>query len=824
MLSEFAILRPPGALAVAVARFTVFASLVVCGCVVAGSASAADDLVDGNGAGKTVPSGDFSYDTVTVGQNSGPSYYDVAPSEPATASLTATTTIVGEFAGSDGTVNLIGADASWVTQDLYLAYGGVGALNIQNGGLFTASTAYLAGLGGSIATAAVTGAGSTFDVSGALFVGERGSATLDITDGGHVEADVANIGMYTENDVAGTGVVTVSGATSTFDAATDLFIGRSGNGTLLLTESGTATVGGGAGTATIAENAGSVGTLVFGSLDADSPTAAGALDVATVEFGLGAGRVLFNHSGTFAFAPNFAGDGVIDQLAGITNLTGDSATFIGDTTIRGGTLLVNGSLGGTVSVTGGRLGGVGSLSDVTVSSGGTIAPGNSIGTLTVATATFEPGSTYEVEIDTLGNSDLLDVTGTATLNGGNVVLLPGPGVYDPMTQYTILSAGTLIGEFDGVIEDFAFLTPRLDYVGNDVALTLDASFSGAGETPNQVATGEGLDSLGIGAPYYDELVGLGNAAGLDALDQLSREGFASVTSAQIEDSRYLRQAAFGQLDRPLDTANNYWGHFYAGLTSLAGDNNTAGTDSLAGGLVAGVDASIGEGWRVGGLVAAGHSSIDNRNTSADSTDLSLGIYAGGAMGAVRLKLGAAYTHHLIDTLRTIAFGSVNDELTADYSASTAQAFVEISSDFDVDGTVITPFGSLAAISQSSGAFDETGGDGALAVEAGTASALVANLGLGAGRSHLLDDGSTVTVSARAGWRHAFADQPISTNSFAGGAAFDVAGTPIAQDAFAMDIGVAVDLVGGVSIGGTYIGQYSEAITSNAFKLSLSGEF
>ena len=822
MLSGFAA-RPCGALAAALARSTALASLVSCGCVLA-EAATAEDRVEDYGSGITVVV-DWSYDTVTVGQYSGPSYFTINPWMPGTtASLTTTTTIVGQYAGSTGSVNVIGPGASWHTQDLYLAYGGSGALTAEGGGLFTASTAYLAGLGGSVATATVTGAGSTFDVSGALFVGERGSATLNVTNGGHVEADVANIGMYTENDIAGTGVVTVSGATSTFDAATDLFIGRSGNGTLLLTELGTATVAGGAGTATIAENAGSVGTLVFGALEGEALAAAGTIDVTTVEFGLGAGRVVFNHTGTLAFAPSFVGDGVVDQLSGITNLTGDSATFIGDTTVRGGTLLVNGSLGGTVSITGGRLGGGGHLSDVIVASGGTLAPGNSIGTLTVATATFEAGSTYEVEIDTLGNSDLLDVTGAATLDGGNVVLLPGPGVYDPLTQYTILSAGTLTGEFDGVIEDFAFLTPHLDYVGNDVILTLDASFNGSGETPNQVATGEGLDTLGVGAPYYNELIGLGNAAGPDALDQLSGEGFASVNSAQIEDSRYLRQAALGQLDRPLDTGNSYWSHFYAGLTSLAGDNNAAGTDSLTGGLIAGVDATIGEGWRGGGLVAAGHSSIESRNTSADSTDLSLGVYAGGAFGAVDLKLGAAYTHHLVDTTRTIAFGAVDDELRANYSANTAQAFVEISSDFDVEGTIITPFGSLAAISQSSEAFEETGGDGALSVEARTTNALIANLGLGASRRHELGDGSTVTVSARAGWRHAFADQPISANSFAGGAAFDVGGTPITENALALDIGVAIDLASGVSIGGTYSGQYSEAITSNAFKLSLSGAF
>jgi uncharacterized protein with beta-barrel porin domain len=60
---------------------------------------------------------------------------------------------------------------------------------------------------------------------------------------------------------------------------------------------------------------------------------------------------------------------------------------------------------------------------------GTVAPGSSIGTLTIAgNYTQNVGSTYEVEIDGLGNSDLIDVAGLATLSGGTVevVRLPEP--------------------------------------------------------------------------------------------------------------------------------------------------------------------------------------------------------------------------------------------------------------------------------------------------------------------------------------------------------------------------------------------------------------
>src|SRR5690606_6055538 len=115
---------------------------------------------------------------------------------------------------------------------------------------------------------------------------------------------------------------------------------------------------------------------------------------------------------------------------------GDSSGFAGVTTLYGGTLLVGGtdgagSLGGTVDVLdAARLGGSGTIgtagSSVGIAAGGILAPGNSIGTLTIAgDVTFAAGSIFEVEIIGGGNTpgvhnDLLAVGGVATLNGGTV--------------------------------------------------------------------------------------------------------------------------------------------------------------------------------------------------------------------------------------------------------------------------------------------------------------------------------------------------------------------------------------------------------------------
>ena len=102
--------------------------------------------------------------------------------------------------------------------------------------------------------------------------------------------------------------------------------------------------------------------------------------------------MIFNHANNGTYA------GVISGLADVTksgsgtlSLTGIN-TFTGLTSITGGRLDVDGSLAGGVYVgPGTRLGGEGDIGGA-VDVDGTVAPGKSIGTLSVDSVTFAPGS------------------------------------------------------------------------------------------------------------------------------------------------------------------------------------------------------------------------------------------------------------------------------------------------------------------------------------------------------------------------------------------------------------------------------------------------
>ncbi|WP_164055947.1 hypothetical protein, partial [Serratia marcescens] len=75
-----------------------------------------------------------------------------------------------------------------------------------------------------------------------------------------------------------------------------------------------------------------------------------------------------------------------------------------------------------------------------------------------------------------GQSDQIIAGGKATINGGTVKVLAGAGNYAPQPQYTIvtadLAAGGIIGTFNGVTSNLAFLDPSLSYDPDHVYLTM----------------------------------------------------------------------------------------------------------------------------------------------------------------------------------------------------------------------------------------------------------------------------------------------------------------------------------------------------------------
>jgi outer membrane autotransporter protein len=769
-------------------------------------------------------------------------------------SVTNTQGFIGTQSTGLGQVSVDGTSSTWQIGggSGYLVVGqdGEGHLTISNGGLVTngqVDIAYDADSSGSVSVE-----GGTWINSDSLGVGVGGIGSLSITSG-----LVESVGGFVGDEANSQGSVTVDGGSSAWNSTNFLYVGYSGEGHLTVANGGTVNVDAGTGTLTVAYDAGSTGTVAVGAAAGDPAADAGVLATGTLSFGDGTGTLIFNHSDVnYSFDPVISGSGTINHFAGETILSADSSGFAGSTMVSGGTLVVNGSLGGMIDVDGGILGGTGTVSNLAVNAGGTLAPGNSVGTMNVASTTFNPGSIYEVELNDGGfgagtNNDLLDATGTVTINGGTVYVTPENGTDDGSTYaapgtYTIVTAGSVTGAgFDTVTDDYVFLDFALDYDPSNVYLNSEQAvfFSDIAQTPNQQAIADPLEALGSGNAVYDALLGLvGNEDDARAaFDSLTGEIHASAQTTLLEDSRFPREAAQGRLRVVLGGvgANNsaqiedrisesfgLWGQGFGSWSQWGSDGNAAALDRTIGGFLMGGDALVWDNARFGVLGGFSRSSfsIDDRASSGTADTYTLGVYGGGEWDAFTLTGGVAHSWHSLDTSRSVAFSGFSDSLSASYSARTLQAWGEAAYSLKAGAARFEPFANLAYVNLSTDGFTETGGAAALTAASNTVDATFTTLGLRAETDVALGD-MNATLRGMVGWRHAFGDTPTSQMRFAsGGDAFTIAGVPLAQDSLVLDARFDVNLTDNATLGFAYGGQFGSGVQDHSASLSLNVRF
>ncbi|WP_375312237.1 autotransporter domain-containing protein [Bradyrhizobium sp. A5] len=620
------------------------------------------------------------------------------------------------------------------------------------------------------------------------------------------------------------------------------------------------------------------GVLTLGGISAlDWTITAGGLVTAADRFGgnaaIGAGASLtFDQTANASYAGALSGQGSFHKGgSGALNLTGNSSAFTGTTIVDAGLLSINGSLANSaVTVaSGASLGGNGTVGDTVVS--GTVTPGNSIGTLHVAgNVTFNAGSTYKVELNVAGQSDRVDATGSAAINGGTVQIANVAGSYGLGARYTIVTAsGGVSGTFASLTAPSTrwapFLAFGLSYDPNAVYLDVTrnaVSFASVGQTRNQIATAGGLDSLPLSSALVNAVAQLDTPSARNAFDGLSGELHASVGTALVEGSGFVRdsatnriRAAFGAIGasrapvmaladpamayasiEPKAAANTavpatterfaLWGQGFGGWGHTGGDGNAARLNRSTGGFVAGGDAPILETSRLGMMAGYSRTSFDvrDRASSGASDNCHLGLYGGTQWGNVGLRAGAAYTWHDISTGRSVALPGFSDSLKAGYRAGTAQLFGELGYGIRAGRSGVEPFVNLAYVNLRTDGFAETGGAAALSGNGSSTAVTFSTLGLRASTDLRLG-GMNLTARATPGWRHGFGDTvPLSTLIFAGGSSFTVSGVPIARDALVLDAGLDVAMGRNATFGISYGGQFGHHATDQSLKGSLAVSF
>lgn len=390
---------------------------------------------------------------------------------------------LGHAAGTKATLNVIGAGSLFDAKTAIRSKQGDATYNVigggqilNTGGMFLGADSSSAGSGHT--TILISGAGSRWDGGFGTF----GDVKLTILDGG-----VMTVASLAAGHLNGkTSNMLISGTGSQFIVGTNagaVKFGGDGTGIITVADGGKFAVTGTAPVLTINKG----GTINIGGAVGGPAAAAGTVEADLITFGAGAGALNFNHTDSdYVFdvplASVGAGDGRINQTgSGTTRLEGDSSAFAGLTTVQAGTLSVNGILGGTMDVFGGRLQGNGTVGNTINHLGGVIAPGNSIGTLTIAGNYTSNGGALEIEAE-LGTdsspTDLLVVTGDTILGSGTtlvrVINVGGAGGQTAGDGIKIIEVGGV-----SAAEAFALSGPaiggayRYDLFQNDLTGTLD---------------------------------------------------------------------------------------------------------------------------------------------------------------------------------------------------------------------------------------------------------------------------------------------------------------------------------------------------------------
>lgn len=320
------------------------------------------------------------------------------------------------------------------------------------------------------------GAPTVDGVTSTAAVNIDGGKTLNIGAGGYVNNGSVNIN-YTQ-----------SGATTIMRAAADCTI--SGTGLIQMSQSTTwAQIVADTG-ATITFDSGQtvqgrgqlVGSFINkGAVRANwgsntlfiNPSGAGFKNRGVLESGVSSSSLTINSANLFT---NETGGAFTTNASHVSTVNGGDYKQTGGSTIVNGQLNVTG--GNKVDITGGTLGGSGIVNCAVANNGtGEASPGNSAGKLRIQ-GTYTQGANAKTLIELGGTTqttqyDLLEVTGTVSLNGTLRLKLINGFTPTPADTFTIITGSAVSGSFSNVtVEGGSIdLEPSVVYSANSVTVT-----------------------------------------------------------------------------------------------------------------------------------------------------------------------------------------------------------------------------------------------------------------------------------------------------------------------------------------------------------------
>ncbi len=484
------------------------------------------------------------------------------------------------------------------------------------------------------------------------------------------------------------------------------------------------------------------------------------------------------------------------------------------------------------SIRSGILAGTGQVGATTVS--GVIAPGSgpgTIGTLTInGNYVQNGGSTYAVVVNSTGQSSLIKVNGSATLNGGTVVLTSAPGAFVPNSVYTILtSTGPRTGTYSAAVGQAAgFLSPVLIYDPNDVKLVLQSNFSGAALTFNQHALAKYIDTYAFN-PGGDLGFVVASLRSLDApnlrnaLDQLGGSQYQSLMTLGRLRSLYehellteqIRAGAVGGID-PLDAffnkstsrgqegddddatqSDRKWSRYYGLGGKVFTDGNAAGFGYDFYGFQLGYETALSQTTRLGLIAGYNHSqaTFEGGMGKADADGMLAGLYASQSFGNAYVLGASTYGFNSFIMDRPIEFGAINREAIGQPHQSEFNSLVEAGYNLSIGKFLLRPYLSAHYLYLGQTNFLETGANSIdINMRNQDTEALWTKVGFRAGRPFVFGNDCSFTPVFHATYVHDMIgeDRLITGNLAGAGGSFSVEGAPMSRNFLMTGISFAFD--------------------------------
>jgi outer membrane autotransporter protein len=270
-----------------------------------------------------------------------------------------------------------------------------------------------------------------------------------------------------------------------------------------------------------------------------------------------------------------------------------------------------------------------------------------------------------------------------------------------------------------------------------------------------------------------------------------------------------------------------WLQGFGGSGHVDGTSNAAALGSTFSGFLTGTDARFGmlRAGLMGGYTRT-NLNVDALASSGGIDSAQLGAYAGLTVGAFHLRGGASASFDTINTSRTIAFPGFAENAHAQFNGTTGQVFGEFAYSVAINQVAIEPFAGLAYVRVHDGGFLESGGLAALSGSASNDTIGYSSLGMRVGTYFTLENGTVLVPHAAVSWQHAFGDvTPTAALAFQStGAAFSVAGVPIAVDSALVEGGIDWRLTSQIKLGIGYQGELAKHAETQMAKGNFTWNF